>query len=278
VVPLDELLASLDLREVGEDRYEATSADGGWGRVFGGQLLAQSVAAALTGMDDRSVRTLHTVFTRAARTDVPLEVHVDRMHVGRSVASTTVTFVQDGRPCARSMVLLAVDEPDLIRHADPAPDVGPPAPGTAPDGPGSAWQVEVVGGVDLADPDVVGPPELDVWVRFPGAPADAATDQALLAFATDAFLIGTAMRPHRGVGQAQAHRSISTGVISHTLTLHEPHEAKEWALLSHHATCAGRGRCHGRANVFAPDGTLVASFVQDGMIRAMDPAAGTGAL
>ena len=133
----------------------------------------------------------------------------------------------------------------------------------------SAWEVRVVGGVDVGDPDAVGPAELDVWSRFAGAPDDATTDQALVAFATDGFLIGTAMRPHAGVGQAQAHVTISTGVISHTLTFHEPCAASEWLLLSHRSPYAGRGRSYGRADVFRADGQLVASFVQDGMIRAM---------
>ena len=78
----------------------------------------------------------------------------------------------------------------------------------------------------------MGPPELDVWVRFVGAPDDPATDQALVAYSTDGFLIGTAMRPHAGVGQAQAHVTLSTGVLSHTLTFHEPCPAAEWHLLS----------------------------------------------
>jgi acyl-CoA thioesterase-2 len=93
--------------------------------------------------------------------------------------------------------------------------------------------------------------------------------QSLLAFATDGFLIGTAMRPHEGVGQAQAHVTLSTGVLSHTITFHEPLYAGDWHLLSHHSTHAGHGRCYGRANVFSVDGALVASFVQDAMIRPM---------
>ena len=83
------------------------------------------------------------------------------------------------------------------------------------------------------------------------------------------------MRPHAGVGQAQAHRSVSTGVLGHTLTFHEPFRADEWLLLSHHGSYAGRGRCYGRGDVFRADGTLVASFVQDGMIRPLQaPAPG----
>src|SRR5207237_3879788 len=140
----------------------------------------------------------------------------------------------------------------------PAPGLAPPN-GAEADG---SWQVQVEGGVDISDPEAVGPPELEVWTRFDGAPGDPLLDQALLAFATDGFLIGTAMRPHPGVGQAQAHVTLSTGVLSHTLTFHEPLYAGDWLLLSHHSTYAGHGRCYGRANVFDVDGALVASFVQ----------------
>ena len=83
----------------------------------------------------------------------------------------------------------------------------------------------MVGEVDISDPAAVGPPELFVWVRFPGAEAQGVVGQALLAYATDGFLIGTAMRPHEGVGQALSHVSISTSVLSHTLTFHEPVDA-----------------------------------------------------
>ena len=75
------------------------------------------------------------------------------------------------------------------------------------------------------------------------------------------------MRPHAGVGQAQAHVSVATGVVSHTLTFHEPCSAGAWLLLAQHSPHAGGGRSYGRADVFREDGTLVASFVQDGMIR-----------
>jgi acyl-CoA thioesterase II len=101
--------------------------------------------------------------------------------------------------------------------------------------------------------------------------------QALLAYGTDGFLIGTAMRPHPGVGQNMAHGAIATGVVSHTLTFHQPAEVGAWLLMAHESTYAGRGASYGRANVFTQDGTLVASFVQESMIKdagASDPRGG----
>jgi acyl-CoA thioesterase len=267
VPDIGSFLHGLVLEPTGPGRYRADNIDTGHGVVFGGQLLAQTVAAALRDHPDKQVKTLHTVFARGGSPDRGVEIDVDVMHAGRAFASSTVTITQGDRLCTRSLVLLSGDEPDLIRHADPMPAVH--AADRTPGGTHAtgAWEVRIVGGVDIADPDAVGPAELDVWTRFVGAPDDPGTSQALLAFATDGFLIGTAMRPHAGVGQAQAHVTLSTGVVSHTLTFHEPFSAGDWLLLSHGSPYAGRGRSYGRADVFAADGRLVASFVQDNMIR-----------
>jgi acyl-CoA thioesterase len=269
VLTIDGLVGALTLEPAGADRYRAGNVEAGHGVVFGGQLLAQSVIAALAGHEGKRVKTVHTIFARGASHEAPVEIAVDRMHAGRTFASSTVTISQGERLCTRSLVLLSADEPDFIRHADPAPPLSPPADDGGTGG-GDAWQTRIAGAVDVDDPEAVGPADLDVWTRFAGAPADPAVDQALIAFATDGFLIATAMRPHAGVGQAQAHATVSTGVISHTLTFHDPAPAGEWLLLSHHSPYAGRGRSYGRADVFRADGALVASFVQDAMIRPRD--------
>jgi acyl-CoA thioesterase II len=267
VLTIDSLVGALELEPAGPDRYRAANADAGHAVIFGGQLLAQSVVAALAGHEGKRVKTVHTVFARSGSPESPVEIAVDRMHRGRAFASSTVTISQGDKLCARSLVLLSADEPDFIRHADPVPDIAVPDEAAPADDGEEAWQVRIAGDVDIRDPDTVGPAHLDVWTRFVDAPDDPAVDQALLAFATDGFLIATAMRPHAGVGQAQAHVTVSTGVVSHTLTFHEPAPAREWLLLSHHSPYAGHGRSYGAANVFRADGTLVASYVQDAMIR-----------
>ena len=271
MLTIEKLLDSLELEATGDGTYRARNIDT-WGHVvFGGQILAQSIAAARLQDPDKYVKTVHTIFPRAGKKEQDVDVSVEVVHSGRAFGSSTVTFAQGGKVFARSVVLLSADEPDLIRHADPMPAVG--APEDAPEGghETGAWEVRTVGGVDIADPDAVGPAELDVWTRFVGAPDQEGgmVNQALLAFATDGFLIGTAMRPHEGVGQSQAHVTLSTGVIGHTLTFHEPFNISDWVLLSHRSPYAGRGRSYGTANVFTPDGRLVASFVQDNMIRPM---------
>ena len=274
---LDELVKVLDLEPVGDGRFRGQNFVSGLGGVvFGGQLLAQSIVAAATVDPTKEVKSIHTVFARGGAPDQPLDIEVDTMHVGRALASTTVTVRQGERLCTRSLVLLSAVEPDLIRHATDAPDVGGPEDAEPIRGEGGFWEIRVVGGVDISDPDAVGPPELGAWVRFPGAVAHGVLGQALLAYATDGFLIGTAMRPHAGVGQSMAHVSISTSVLSHTLTFHEPVDAGEWHLLAHESPYAGRGRTYGRANMFTADGRLVGSFVQDNMVRSFAGGAPAG--
>ncbi len=273
------LRAALDLEPAGEGRFRAANvAAGVGGVVFGGQLLAQTIVAAATVDPAKELKTVHTIFARGASPDRPLEIDVEAMHVGRALASAAVTVRQGERLCTRSLCLLSAVEPDLIRHAEGAPPVGTPEDAPGRGGEGDFWEVRVVGGVDIADPEAVGPSELLVWSRFPGSDETGVIGQALLAYATDGFLIGTAMRPHPGIGQSMAHVSISTSVLSHTLTFHEPVVAGAWHLMVHHSPYAGRGRSYGRADVFTVDGRLVASFVQDNMIRAFaegqGPAAG----
>lgn len=241
--------------------------------VFGGQLLGQMIVAASANSPGKQVRTIHTIFARAARVSATTELAVEPIHDGRSFASANLTAWQGDRLCARALALLDAPDPDLIRHAAPAPAV--PGPDESPDAGASPLvfpgaELRIVGGVDTGSPDApVGPAELFAWMRYRGAPADVATNQAILAWGTDGFLIGTALRPHAGVGQAEAHKSLSTGVVGHTLTFHEPFLVRDWLLIAHESPHAAGGRSYGRAQVFTHAGQLVASFVQDNMIRAM---------
>src|SRR5690606_3302527 len=116
-VSLAGLLRAFALEPTGPDAWRAENAPTGHGVVFGGQLLGQAIVAALAGQHDKSVKTLHTVFARAAAPDAPLAIAVERIAAGRTVASCAVTIRQGDRLCARSLALLSADEPDFIRHA-----------------------------------------------------------------------------------------------------------------------------------------------------------------
>jgi acyl-CoA thioesterase-2 len=265
---LSDIVDSFELERTGETTFSAGNVDIGGPMVYGGQILGQLLVAAQAMDPAKSPRTIHTVFAKPGSVDQPLEITCEVMHSGRALGSVTATATQGERLCARSIVLLSADEPDFIGHADPAPELAPPGD-DLPVHPDEAFDTRIVGDVDVNDPGRVAPPRLDVWVRSAGAPVDQVVNRALLAYVSDGFLIGTAMLPHEGVGQSQAHVSIATAVVGHTLTFYDDVDMREWVLLSHVSDHAGGGRSHGSARVFDATGRLVASYTQDAMIRGM---------
>jgi acyl-CoA thioesterase len=98
---------------------------------------------------------------------------------------------------------------------------------------------------------------------------------ALMAQSTTHWTIGAAMRPHKGFGEAAAHRTLSTGIMSIAMAFHEPVDVTDWLLYANPAIYSGRGLAQGEGHVFTQDGRLVASYTVQAMIRGFtkEPAA-----
>ena len=118
---------------------------------------------------------------------------------------------------------------------------------------------------------------LDVWVRYEKSPDERALRQALIAQFCGRHTIGTALRPHAGLGEAQAHRTLSTGVLSLSVRFHADRPLDDWLLYTHDALHAGRGLCDGKGRVFHRGGELLASFELEAMVRPLDAAAAAAA-
>ena len=138
--------------------------------------------------------------------------------------------------------------------------------------------MRAAGGFHPGDPKEVRDAKLQVWARGPNLDGSPAKSQGFIALVTAGPNISIAMLPHEGLGTMMAHESVSTGIMTHTVTFHEPADAREWLLFDHVSPYAGHGRSYARGDVFSADGRLVASFVQDAMIRPYpkDPAVGKG--
>ena len=129
--------------------------------------------------------------------------------------------------------------------------------------------LRVVEGAYTGDPAApVGPPELATWVRFRDVPADPPLHAALLAQFTGHMPIAAALRPHHGVGQDQAHRTLSTAINAISISFHAEVCADRWMLYHHRSTAAARGMTHAECRVHDEAGTLLASFTVDAMVRA----------
>jgi acyl-CoA thioesterase len=128
--------------------------------------------------------------------------------------------------------------------------------------------IRVVDSAYTDDPDApVGPPEIDAWVRFREVPDDPYLHAGLLAQFTGHMSIAAALRPHAGVGQFEAHRTLSTAINAIGISLHSEVRADRWMLYHHESTFAGEGMTHSACRVHDEDGRLLASFVVDAMIR-----------
>ena len=180
-----------------------------------------------------------------------------------------VNVTQDGRRFASVTLLLDSTAPDVIRHAVSAPDV----PGPESCVPYDMWvtgrDLRIADAAYTGDPEApVGPPVIDSWVRFHELPDDPPLHAGLMAQFTGHLSIAAALRPHAGIGEAQAHRTLSTGILAITLSLHAEIRADEWMLYHHVSTYAGDGMTHSECRVHDRAGSLLASFTVDAMVRA----------
>jgi len=299
-VALAELVGCLELRNVDDDLtdegvFEADNLDIGYHRVFGGQILAQLIVAATRVVPDKSVKSLHVLFPREGDASRPLRYRVSTRHAGRTFAALQIVVAQepDERVVAVATVSMHIDE-DGLEHGAVPPHVGGSDNAVPQELDLIPWEVRVAGGVDLADRSV-GPARFDWWMRsteLDGMPHDVPAgtngtgvpqsrtgpagsdragtlDQALLAYATDLTVIGTALRPIEGLSQADSTVRIATAVTSHTLWFHRPFAVSDWLQLSQEAPVMAGARAFGRGDVFSGD-VLVASFAQESMVRPIE--------
>lgn len=271
---LEHMMAVFDVDPVGGHHYRGTSDGGTRSVVDGSQLLAQAIVAGSRSLPRHSVRTAHAVFVRTVDAERALELEVDVLHEGRTFASAVVTVGQGGRRCASVTVLADVDHEDVIAHRHPMPEVGSPADAVPCEMPLSGRELRLVGMADPNDPEETGPPVIDAWLRYDPVPGRPDLAKALVAHFTGHLSLSATMRAHSGIGTAMAHDTVSTGVMGISVTFHEPVAWEGWLLYHHESTQVGRGMSYVRGQVFTEGGALIASFTQDGMIRAF--AAGGG--
>ena len=270
---VDLLLDLFDVEPDGQDRFIGQSGltAGGDERqvVEGTQVLAQAIVAAAKRFPDKSVRSVHSVFTRAVLVGPPIVLDVDVVSEGRSTATAIITASQNDKRCMTFTVFTDVPTPDVIRHHLPKPDVTGPDDANVCEMPMAGRQIKLVDVVDINSPEEVGPPEVYAWVHYEPIPTRDDLAKALVAYFTGHLGISTSMRPHEGIGTALSHITVSTAPMTVTVSFHEPVTWSGWLLYTHESTQVGAGMSYIRGAVHTEDGELIASFSQDAMIRPM---------
>jgi acyl-CoA thioesterase-2 len=280
---LDDLVALLDLEELEVNIFRGTNRDIGSGRVFGGQVLAQAlVAAGRTVEGGRVAHSLHSYFILPGDLAAPIVYFVERLRDGKSFTTRRVTAIQHGRAIFEMSASFQHPEGG-IAHQAPPPSV-PPADSLAPD----LERVRALAGRiperlraiftedrpfdvrTVRAPDPLRPAAQDpvkhVWLRTVGdvASSDVLAHQALLAYASDYGLLGTALLPHALTFQTPG---LQAATLDHAIWFHRPFRADEWLLYASDSPSAGGARGFARGSIFTAAGTLVASVAQEGLVR-----------
>lgn len=272
---LDDLIALLTPARTGPGRYAAPGYHVRDRNVVeGGQLIGQAIVAASLQEPEQRVTWASATFARAAGFDAPVDLTVEETRRGRTFSSLSVRSEQRGKLVSPALVLMDAGAPDTIRSEPEPPAVAGPDDAAPFAGGVIGREVRIVDGAYSPDPDRTGPPEIHAWVRLRDNPADAAIRQAVVAQATTHWTVGAAMLPHPGVGEAQAHVSLSTGPVALSISFHDDAPLDQWFLYSTRAIWSGRGLAQGDGRVLARDGTLIASFSLQAMLRGLLPGAG----
>jgi len=275
-VPLEQLLRCLDLKEVGSDRWAGRSPDPGIGHLFGGQVLAQGLVAANRSLGGGLAHSLHAHFLRRGTPARPIDFVVESLRSGRSIRTGTVTAVQDDAAILRMTVSYHRAESGPA-HQIPMDAVGAPE--------GEAYEealVRSVGrllGYDLSDrqlpleirgvggigifSDEIKPPNARCWMRTRGAlPDDPLFHQCLFAYASDYAMMLPVLNPH-----PVSIPTVQTTSLDHAIWFHGDFRMDEWVLFELDSPVSRDGRGVGRGLLYTRAGELVASSVQEALIR-----------
>ena len=257
-----DLLGCLELHPTeSPGTYEGSNLHLTYHRLFGGQLLAQFVRAASLTCPEKVVKSLHVLFPRAGGSDEAVQYEVERHHEGGTFATLTIIARQQKGVVATASISMHAAEEGLDQQTVSAV---PPLPDAAQRVTLDLLPWETRSVADLDSPDA-GPPEFDLWMHT--AMVDPELAPAIAAYATDLTLIGTALRPVEGVSQRDAGTAFTSAVTSHTVWFHRPLRTDDWLLLRQHSPLLAHGRCFGRGDLLTGDGSLVASFAQEALLR-----------
>ncbi len=280
---LDRLVALLDLERIEQDIFRGVSPAESSVRVFGGQVAGQAlVAAGRTVPSDRPVHSLHAYFIRPGDPSVPIVYEVDRTRDGRSFTTRRVVAVQHGKPIFSLSASFQIDE-DGIDHAEPMPGV--PAPETLP-----TYGEQLNGLLQKLGPLATQPRPIDVryvtdppWVRRDtgehearsqvwmradgGLPDDDLLHVCMAAFASDLTLLDSVLARH---GVYWGLDSVSGASLDHAMWFHRRFRADEWLLYDCSSPSASGARGLATGRFYTRDGKLVATVVQEGLLRVLD--------
>ena len=281
---IDELISLLTLERIEVNLFRGFNQDIGSPNVFGGQVLGQAMAAASATVKDREIHSFHGYFLRAGDKTAPIIYDVDLIRDGGSFTTRRVVAIQHGKAIFNASMSFQKAEEGLAHQCE-MPEVPPPESL-------SSEQKHRIARADMlpedqreffvrdrpvemrpVQPDELWsaeshPPEQMFWMRaMTDVEGPQALHQAILAYSSDFYLMGTALRPH---GKQFARGEMQSASLDHAMWFHRPFRIDEWLLYVMESPTASSGRGLNFGKIYTRNGVLVASCAQEGLIRVLN--------
>ena len=282
---LEELIELLKLEKIEENIFRGQSQDLGFGNVYGGQVLGQALSAAYqTVPAERGVHSLHAYFLRPGDAKKPIVYNVDCIRDGKSFTTRSVIAIQNGRAILNMAASFQVAETGFD-HQDAAPQPAGPegitserelALKVADQIPESIREkILCKKAIEIRPVDPINPfapekrkPLRYAWFKAVGRlPDDPMVHQYMLAYASDFGLAITSLYPH---GQSFWQPQMQVASLDHAMWFHRDFRMDNWLLYVMESPNAGKSRGLSRGQIYTQEGKLVASVVQEGLIRYHD--------
>ncbi|MEI6893459.1 MAG: acyl-CoA thioesterase II [Colwellia sp.] len=279
---LDELLALLKLEAIEQGLYRGQSQDLGYRVLFGGQVMGQALSAAQETIPaDRFVNSLHSYFLRAGDASLPVVYEVETLRDGASFSTRRVQAIQKGKAIFYMTASFQQTETGF-EHQDTMPKVA--APEDLPSftdyiKANQQYIPEPLREKFLADKPIdirpvqqynwLQPTPTDsinqMWIKANGdLPDDWGIHTYMLAYTSDFHFLPTALLPH---GASHWHPNFQIATIDHAMWFHRPFRFDDWLLYCMDSPSASNGRGLVRGQIYNRQGHLVASTMQEGVIR-----------
>jgi acyl-CoA thioesterase-2 len=283
---LDTLERALQLEPLGNNRFRATNEADRFGRIFGGQLLAQALHAASATVEGHTPHSLHAYFLQTGDSGQPVEIAVEGVRDGRSMSTRQVSVAQGDRTLLAALASFHSNPAEPEARSEPL-DVPLPEEmpllqhwvdhGSPPMRRNAQTWIDVPPAVEIriAEPTTFlggrqtsGP--RSHWMRLPrNVTESTGLHNAVLTYASDYLMLDMALRSHPLPAD---YTSVAAVSLDHAIWLHRPVRFDQWHLYTQETAAISGHRAMVRGVIRDIDGHVVANTAQEVLIR---PIAGT---
>lgn len=279
---LDELLALLALEQLDEGLYRGQSSDLGFGAVFGGQVMGQALAAAkYTLQPERQAHSFHSYFLRPGDVNKSIIYDVENIRDGKTTSTRRVKALQHGKPIFymtasfqesiagfehQAAMPEVVGPEDLVEESEHIKALAQHLPSKLREKWLSSKPISMrqVNYINPMAPEKAEPLRY-IWLKANGElPKNPSIHKYLLAYASDFNFLPTSLMPH---GRSYWDRELQVATVDHSMWFHQDFSFDDWILyvMDSPRASGGRGLVQGR--FYSRDSILVASTMQEGIIR-----------